>query len=277
MVDFKEDNCYWIFLSGIILLSFEMFVTLKKTRNGEWKWFSPMVFLYLCTVIPSVFVMELEHLEVRMNTTLTDPHCAEGEYKQITTEVQCVEELTILVLILGRWMMPRGKMSREQLAQLLLLYLALGADILDILELMKEPSVKTNKTITVVGLCLFSWAIMQFTLVLTQTWSSSSKTEYDERDHSLPAVKNCLLSLCCNSEVWRMIIMVSMQDGPFLGYRLYLVSREGVFNESTIFFICKNILSIILQVYMLVVFFCNEYHKRKRFKQSYINCEDQIL
>ncbi|XP_040283491.1 transmembrane protein 26-like [Bufo bufo] len=270
-----NDFFYCTLFIGIVLLFIEMIVTLKMTKYGEWKWFSPMVFLYLCSVIPSIFVMELENLEVRMNiTNVTHPECTDNNYTEYSKEVQSMEELTILVLIVGRWLMPRGKMTRDQLAQLLLIYLALGADMLDILELMKEPSVKTSTAITVVGLCLFTWAVMQFTLVLTQTFPVSSPDKEDEvRFHSSSEIKNCMRSLCCTSEVWNVIIMVGMQDGPFLIYRLYLVTMEGVFNDSMTFFICKNILSVIIQIYRIIVFLCDENHKRKKFKQSHMNLE----
>ncbi|KAG8569031.1 hypothetical protein GDO81_014237 [Engystomops pustulosus] len=231
-----------------------------------------MVFLYLCTIIPSIFVLELDGLDFRRNITNKTNDCDETPFKTRSKMVQVLEEVTILVLIVGRWLMPRGKMSRDQLAQLLLLYLALGADMMDILELMKEPTVKTNMTITVVGLCLFSWAIMQFTIVLTQTFSSLD-IEVDGRFQSLSGVKNCVKFLFCTSEIWSVIISVGMQDGPFLVYRLYLVTREGVFNESMTFFICKNILSVLIQIYRLIAFVCHESRKRKKFKQLQINLE----
>ncbi|XP_077106213.1 transmembrane protein 26-like [Ranitomeya variabilis] len=274
-VDETGNDYYLVLLGGIFLLFIEMIVTLKMTKNGEWKWFSPMVFLYLCTVIPSVFGMELKNLNLRMNVTnLTDTKCTENDKQEFSKMVQVAEELTILVLITGRWLMPRGKMNRDQLAQLLLMYLAVGADILDILELMKEPSVKTNETITVVGLCLFSWAIMQFTLVLTQSLSfASPDAEVYGQLRSPSGVKNCVMSICCTTEVWSVLIAVGMQDGPFLIYRLYLVTGEGVFNESMIFFISKNILSVIIQVYRVVVFLGNQKRKRKKMKQSHVNLE----
>ncbi|XP_069598950.1 transmembrane protein 26-like [Ranitomeya imitator] len=273
--DETKNDYYLVLIGGIFLLFIEMAVTLKMTKNGEWKWFSPMVFLYLCTVIPSVFGIELKNLNLRMNVTnLTDTKCTENDQQEFSKMVQGAEELTILVLIIGRWLMPRGKMSRDQLAQLLLMYLALGADILDILELIKEPSVKTNETITVVGLCLFSWAIMQFTLVLTQSLSfPSPDAEVYGQLRSPSGVKNCILSLCCTTEVWSVLIAVGMQDGPFLIYRLYLVTREGVFNESMMFFISKNILSVIIQVYRVVVFLGNQKRKRKKMKTSHVNLE----
>ncbi|CAN2388225.1 Transmembrane protein 26-like [Pristimantis euphronides] len=270
MISYTDNMYYIILLSGVGLLFIEMIVTLKVTKSGEWKWFSPMVFLYLCTIVPSFFVIELHGLEVRMNVTnQTNSECSESEYQKFSKEVQSVEELTILVLIIGRWLMPRGKMNRDQLAQLLLIYLALGADMLDILELMKEPSVKTNKSVTVIGLCLFTWALMQFTIVLIQTVPSSSIEKVDnERPQSSTEVKKCVL-YCFASEVANLMISVVMQDGPFLIYRLYLVTREGVFNDSMIFFISKNILAVAIQVYRAVVFLCNENQKRK--KQSQIN------
>ncbi|KAM3921485.1 transmembrane protein 26-like [Leptodactylus fuscus] len=275
IVEQTRDNFYSILLTGVLLLVIEMIVTLKMTRNGEWKWFSPMVFLYLCTIIPSVFVMELAYLEIRRNATITNQtnaECTEDVSQKFSKQIQGLEELIVLVVILGRWMMPRGKMTREQLAQLLLMYLALGADMMDILELIKEPSVKTNKSITVVGLCLFSWAMMQFTLVLTQTMSSM-KAELDEQYRSSSEVQSCRRSLFCTDEVWNVIIAVGMQDGPFLVYRLYLVTREGVFNESMTFFISKNILSVAIQIYSLVVFLCKESCKRKKVNQLHVNLE----
>ncbi|XP_056400488.1 transmembrane protein 26-like [Hyla sarda] len=267
----KQDSSYLYLLTGIVLLFVEMSMTLQMTEHGEWKWFSPMVLLYLSSVIPSVFVLELEYLRFSVkangtNESLVNSTNFKEFEKTYSIVLQISEELTILVLVIGRWLMPRGNMSRDQLAQLLLMYLALGADILDILELIKEPSVKNKKTTTVAGLCLFSLAIMQFTLVLTQTWSPSSP-EIKDNEHlqSLSEVKNCILSQCCQSEVWSVIIMVGMQDGPFLIYRLYLVTVQKVFNRSIFFFIYKNMLAVIIQVYRVVVFFGNQNRIRKKF------------
>lgn len=147
----------------------------------------------------------------------------------------------VLVLVLTRWLMPKGEMSRDQLSQLLLIYIGLGADLLDILLLTKEPSVATNQNLTIVGLSLFSWAVLQFTLVLTQT--GSAKPEETE---------NYTYS-CCTSEVWSLLLAVIMQDGPFLVFRLYLTINEKVLNEMMIFFICKNIITVFLEVYRIAV------------------------
>ncbi|XP_075045698.1 transmembrane protein 26-like [Mixophyes fleayi] len=274
----KENRFYLILLTGIILLFIEMAVTLTETKKGEWKWFSPMVFLYLCTVLPSIFVMELALLEGRIvnNSTIidnsTNTKCNDSndsEYNEYSTEIQAMEEMLILVLVVGRWLMPKGDMNRDQLCQLLLMYIALGADILDILQLIKEPTVNTNWTVTIVGLCLFSWAIMQFTLVLTQTQSlPPQKTKVDEELHSPPDINRIGLISCYQSEVWSWITTVAMQDGPFLVYRIYLATAKSVFNDSMTFFICKNFLTVIIQVYRIILFMCKEKRKRKKFQQT---------
>lgn len=176
-----------------------------------------------------------------------------------------------MVLVIGRWLMPKGYMNRDQLCQLLLTYLALGADILDILQLIKETKINTNMPATVVGLCLFSWAILQFTIVLTQTDSQKSqKTSVTEGSSSTTGKKRANLPLCCSTEIWSVIITVGMQDGPFLVYRMYLATAEGVFNDSMTFFICKNALTVILEFYRVGMFLGKNRCKRNKLKNTSI-------
>lgn len=44
-----------------------------------------------------------------------------------------------------------------------------------------------------------------------------------------------------------------MQDGPFLTMRLYLLTVEEAVNHMMIFFTCKNMLIMLLQMYRLFV------------------------
>lgn len=155
----------------------------------------------------------------------------------------------LIVLVLGRWLMPKGDMSRDQLSQLLMVYVGLGADILDIFDTFKQPEVKTNHAVVITGLALFSWALMQFPLVLTQT-----KPATDESPKSSSAV----FASCCSSEVWSLLITVVLQDGPFLVYRLYLMVQEQVLNQLMIFFTCKNILIVVLELYRIFVVQCEQ-------------------
>ncbi|KAM5142405.1 transmembrane protein 26-like [Mantella aurantiaca] len=274
-----EDNySYFLLLIIVLLLFIEMIFTLRETKKGEWKWFSPVVFVYLCSVLPPIFIMELELLDFRIGiSNVTHHECMDSVYTEYSTVFQALEELTILVLVIGRWLLPKGHLNRDQLCQLLLTYLALGADILDILQLIKETKINTNKPVTVVGLCLFSWAILQFTIVLTQTTSSSSqKTSLAEESPSKTDRKRPCMTSCCTNEMWSVIVTVGMQDGPFLIYRVYLATAEGVFNESMTFFVCKNALTVIIEIYRVGWFLGKDRCKRKRQKNTSVALQKDI-
>ncbi|XP_069802732.1 transmembrane protein 26-like [Dendropsophus ebraccatus] len=258
----KKNTCYWMLLIGLLLLYLEMAVTLTVTRKGEWKWFCPMVFLYLASAIPSVFLLELHFLEIRTIRVNSNSTNAEDDnqvlpFVPINRWLEALEQLMILVLVIGRWLMPKGEISRDQLSELLLIYIGLGADILDILLLIKEPSVDTNWNVTMVALCLFSWATLQFTLVLTQSDSSPvQKAQDEEETQSPPDGKEGCATSCCTNDIWSLLITVGMQDGPFLIFRLYLAIQERMLNEMMIFYICKNILTVSIEIYRIVVVHC---------------------
>lgn len=166
----------------------------------------------------------------------------------------------LIVLVLGRWLMPKGDMSRDQLSQLLMVYVGLGADILDIFDTFKEPEVKTNRAVVITGLALFSWALMQFPLVLTQ---KKPATDEPPKRSSAGASRCCLgapavFTSCCSNEVWSLLLTVGLQDGPFLLYRLYLMVQKQVLNQLMIFFTCKNILIVLLELYRIFVVQCEQ-------------------
>ena len=47
----------------------------------------------------------------------------------------------MLIIILGRWMLPRGAITRDQLSMLLLGYVAIAADILELFEAFEDEQV----------------------------------------------------------------------------------------------------------------------------------------
>uniref|UniRef100_A0A8C5MZM7 Transmembrane protein 26 n=1 Tax=Leptobrachium leishanense TaxID=445787 RepID=A0A8C5MZM7_9ANUR len=255
VVQVKQNSLYWMLLIGLLLLGVEMAVTLSVTRKGEWKWFSPMVFLYLCSTVPSVFLLELDLVQTRISITNSTANHILMQGMNLSQPSQwlvSLEQIMILVLVLGRWLMPKGEMNRDQLTQLLLIYIALGADILDILNLIKSPAVETNWIIAVVGLSLFSCALLQFTLALTQSFDFQDPNNDQESDSTLPA-RGRTGSCSCSSEQWSLVLGVVLQDGPFLVFRLYLAIAEKVNDEMMIFFICKNILTVIIEIYRIII------------------------
>ena len=81
-------------------------------------------------------------------------------------------------------MLPRGLITRDQLSALLLEYVAIAADILELFEAFDEESVARNKEVTMAILAVYSWSLLQFTLVVTAT-----RTEDEEEDEFKDAEK----------------------------------------------------------------------------------------
>ena len=48
-----------------------------------------------------------------------------------------IEQALMLILIIGRWMLPKGDLTRDQLAQLLLVFIGTAADILEFFDSFK--------------------------------------------------------------------------------------------------------------------------------------------
>ncbi|XP_039611596.1 transmembrane protein 26-like isoform X2 [Polypterus senegalus] len=231
--------------------------------------FSLMVFLYLCTAIPCIWVLELHSLDSTVLTSISPETTPAALQKpdliriSITAEeamwTSGVEQTMMLMLVVGRWLMPRGDLSRAQLYELLLVESALGADILDILDTSKQSQVETNRAIRVMGLGVFSWSMIQFPLVLTKIEDSDSYkySKVPLRDNGklqvLPKVRTWFRS-CISSQVCTLLISLCMQDGPSLVYRLYLLIEKNMKNQMMIFFICQHILLIILQINRIIVY-----------------------
>lgn len=185
-----------------------------------------------------------------------------------------LEQTMLIALVLGRWLMPKGDMSRDQLSQLLMVNVGLGADILDIFDTFKEPEVKTKRVVVIIGLALFSWALMQFPLVLTQTRAQKGAcSEKSTGGFSCCTGAPPSLTSCCSSEVWSLLLTVGLQDGPFLLYRLYLMVHEKVLNQLMIFFTCKNILVVLLELYRIYVVQC----ERQAPESGFSRCAALVL
>ncbi|XP_069804131.1 transmembrane protein 26-like [Dendropsophus ebraccatus] len=260
--DIKRDKTYWALLTGIILMIIVGIV--RKIKKMDCKWFSPMVFLYLCTVVPSIIVVEHHNLVLKANKEYPDCTNSDHSATKQCKEMRIYEESTFLTLITGRWLMSRGDMTRDQLGQLLLTYFALGADTLDILDFIQGASQDSSQIATWVGLGLFAWSMMQFPFMLSEGFSISLLDIPDsEEQQPPPAVKTCIGYFTDDFvRVMTLCFTLIMQDVPFLFYRLYLTTREGLFLHSLTFFIIKNIFTIAIQLYRVGAFICSRRRKR---------------
>ncbi|XP_002733201.1 transmembrane protein 26-like [Saccoglossus kowalevskii] len=296
VTDVKADPLYWLLLMSVLGLLFETIITLKLRKGHEWKWFCPSVLFYLGSVVPSLWILQIElHKErevwmreaelaaiSRGNCTAfssdAEDHSAESLseiFKGVTIPgfafssenwVLALQQLLLGLLILGRWMLPKGEITRDQLSQLLLVYIGMAADILEFsVETLKEDALQGQWVLTYLILAIWSWSLLQFCLVLTATKSRKPRMARASSESTfLPFVTRCEggCRLWCESEVWAIMASIVMQDGPFLAMRMFLLIRYDVVNHMMIFFTCKNSLVLVLQVYRLVVLYIEKHPDR---------------
>ncbi|GAB1601194.1 Hypothetical predicted protein [Argonauta hians] len=285
----KNNLLYWCMSGSILLIVFETGFTLKKKRGGEWKWFSPSVFLYLAYSLPPIWLLELDLLNQRIHHRFSDQSNTTSEVQNLSLLtpnfkisiildpekwVRILQQVLLLLLIIGRWLLPKGKISREQLSQLLLVYIGMAADIIELFEAFKEEVVKYNWTLTVVILSLWTASLLQFTFVVTTSKARRPRPVYVKEcegksegssENKTQTVKSsssscccCCCCCCCSADILSILTTIVLQDGPFLVLRMLLIFRYNVLSYTNIFFTSKNSLVILLQLYRLLVLYCEK-------------------
>ncbi|XP_033120030.1 transmembrane protein 26-like [Anneissia japonica] len=274
LVQVKDNVLYWFMMSTAILSIFEATITLTTREGGEWKWFYPSFAIALLSTVPTIWILELdimkEHIRTMntlgLNTCIEVPHNINtsinaGELAQsigFTPEQWSLflQQILLFTLILGRWMLPKGSLTRDQLSQLLLVFIGIAADILEFsTESLKLETVRCNETMIVTILTIWTWSLLQFTLGLTVTKSRKTRLAgvNDRRDN---VNQVCDMSCgCCETETWGIMVTIIMQDGPFFITRMYLIFHADVINQGMIFFTCKNLMVLLLQFYRLLVLY----------------------
>lgn len=96
------------------------------------------------------------------------------------TWVTLIEQFLMLVLIIGRWLLPKGDLTRDQLSQLLLVYigsyfkkqfkpwvwqfcyiLGTAADIIEFFDSFKDNTIASEPILVFLTLSIWSWSLMQ--------------------------------------------------------------------------------------------------------------------
>ncbi|XP_030754883.1 uncharacterized protein LOC115881510 [Sitophilus oryzae] len=207
-----------------------------------------------------------EELELPMNFTadsqLKDLHNLIGVGIKLPdislsteTWITLIEQFLMLILIIGRWMLPKGDLTRDQLSQLLLVYIGTAADIIEFFDSFKDDKIAAEPILVLLTLAIWSWSLMQFTVVLTATKSRKSR---------LTSTKSSIKKSesCCTIDVWGIALNITLQDAPFLVFRLLLITHFQIISYMNVFFTCKNTLVILLQIYRLYVVY-SEHNKKE--------------
>ena len=175
-------------------------------------------------------------------------------------------------------MLPKGDLSRDQLSGLLLSYVGIASDIIDFFNILEEDDRLSSGGFFYVVTSVWAWSLLQFAFVRTAT--KDNQHEEDENSEEANGIKvqkdnlfkketkivserrraftrfvrnsKARLKLALETEVWAIVLGLSMQDGPFFIVRLISIFEYNVISDSNLFFVAKNFLVLVLQIYRLV-------------------------
>ncbi|XP_053442348.1 transmembrane protein 26 [Nycticebus coucang] len=275
----KKEPLYWLLALLNLLVFLETVFTLKFKRGRDFKWFSPAILFYLISIVPSLWLLEM-HGENQYCNVLSEVKAQNASRKEAfhpklmssgqTNETDdliesakifvnnlstvCEQVWTLglhqtllLILIIGRWLLPiGGGITRDQLAQLLLIFVGTAADILEFTsETLEEEQVRNNPGLVKAILIIWTWSMVQFPLDLAV---QNVECPLTVTVRGFPSQFFCQYS----ADLWNIGISIFIQDGPFLVVRVILMAYYKVINQMLAFFAAKNFLVVVLQLYHLV-------------------------
>ncbi|XP_060571737.1 transmembrane protein 26-like [Ruditapes philippinarum] len=163
-----------------------------------------------------------------------------------TTWIVVIQESLVYLLVFGRWILPRSEVSRAALSDLLLEYLAIASDIMELYAIFDEDVVQSNFGATYAILTIWSISFLQFVPVLV----------FKQKYRHLQSPRMSKINRACGeyfAEVVVTLTSILLQDGPFLCLRLYIMLRFELITYSLVFFVLKNIVAVLLLIYRLVI------------------------
>ncbi|CAJ1067109.1 transmembrane protein 26-like [Xyrichtys novacula] len=237
--------------------------------------FSPPIFLFLISIIPSIWILELDYQQdkasnpqcksldsweslqrlITSNKTLENVTYQDHlkNINQVLSDVcsndwiLALHQILLILLIVGKWLLPLGGgVTREELSQLLLIFVGTAADILEFTsETMSDVKGNSFQLVYII-LAVWTWSMLQFPLHLAVVNSKpDSEDELEAQEVSLLTKHS--------TDMWNIVEALFIQDGPFLVVRLIVMTSFKVFHQMLIFFAIKNFLVVILNLYRLVV------------------------
>ncbi|KAM6997570.1 transmembrane protein 26-like [Tautogolabrus adspersus] len=271
----KEDPNYWLLTFLLLPLVAEMVITLRRRKGKDYKWFSPPIFLFLISIIPSIWILELHYQQDK----LSDPQCkkldswenlrrvitlneTQGNFtyqnylrniNQVLSAVcsndwiLALHQILLILLIVGKWLLPLGGgVTRDELSQLLLIFVGTAADILEFTSETLSDVKENSPQLVYIILAVWTWSMLQFPLHLSVV---NNKPDSEGE----PGAQEGSLFTKHSTDMWNTVEALFIQDGPFLVVRLTVMTYFDVFHQMLVFFAIKNFMVVILNFYRLAV------------------------
>ena len=240
---------YFIPLFGTILFVVEAVLSFLCFRCREYfRGFSVLVFVYSITIIGSIWVLELHRInELKKDAwkiipiTFQNPFIRLNEmpgpwmkpqeilqnFKYIWSQIE-IQVYLFLLLVLRALLPKQETISYFGKSDLLFKYFATGMDLLDFIDLLTYPQLYTNTHLVYGTLSVWSISCLQFVIYVPEVDTDRVKE---------------LHSFLTNS-----LLVTFLMDIPFFIVRIYAIFACGKHDYTSYFFLCKNLVLILLQI-----------------------------
>ncbi|XP_033760018.1 transmembrane protein 26-like [Pecten maximus] len=245
------DPLYWIYCSAYLLVIVETVYCLKTRKGKEHSWISLCTFVFTIINVPCIWRLELDKINGTPDRNISTAEAldllyGDGISASLTDEtwVFTIEQTFLLLIIFARWILPKGRLTRDKLSQLLFVFLSKASDVTDFFQLFDENQVKRDDVVVYSILSIWTLSVLQFSLVLTET--KDNPTGSDEN-----RIKTGMMNTCLETDVWSNIVSLVMEEIPFFVVRMYAIATYNLVTYSIIFFAAKNMLMITMLAYRL--------------------------
>eukprot|EP00105_Crassostrea_gigas_P030359 XP_011452636.1 PREDICTED: transmembrane protein 26-like [Crassostrea gigas] len=261
--DILNKPLFWIYSLFVLFLILEGIHAVFRREGLEHKWVSLGTLIFILLDIGPIWIMELDKADRasgRISKTsngggsnTTSQNLLNRNFISLDDDVfvYAIEQSFLLVMIIGRWALPKGQMSRDKLSNLLLVMIGKACDITDFFTLFSHKNVALDRTFTHVVLVVWSLSVFQFPISFTESRNDNVAISI-HRDRQYMKIIVRTLNVCFKTEIWSILAAIFMQEFPFLVCRSYAVGALGIVNDSIIFFLFKNSLIISMYTYRLV-------------------------
>ncbi|XP_011866870.1 PREDICTED: transmembrane protein 26-like [Vollenhovia emeryi] len=172
---------------------------------------------------------------------------ADIELNDTSIFVSIHTQFLMLILVINQWML-NSDLTRDQLSQLLLLYIGTAAEIMNVFSLASERIIMLFGYMMIVPLIMCTWSLVQFTVAPTVTKSKKSRLLSGNTARQKVQTETNESSI----DLRRLFLgnkNIIFQDGPFLVFRMIVITNFGFVSNMTIMYTLKNVIVILQQLF----------------------------
>ncbi|UJR27943.1 hypothetical protein I4U23_009203 [Adineta vaga] len=289
---YDDMKDYWCLMNlcGTIFILIELVVTIIERQGHEPKWFSPSFLIFILSSMPCLWLLEMRRVDIRRTSYRTGSNSTNTAFSDqfmirmgtdefypsqalpyndllkklpvnvdLHTKIMALELSLLFLIIVGRWLLPKGITSRSNLSQLLLVYMSIASDIVDLLTILNEDHVLTSQRMLLATLTVLSWSLLQFATNVSAAGKTNRSAHLDSFRHAIKKRRRRRMFLLYpmqrlfENDAWYLYELNLMScSATQLALRLVAVIKFDVRSYSTVFFTCKNGIILFLQFYRLV-------------------------